>query len=345
MRAATVPAPAPAAPGAGHTRISARTVAVWLGPLLLLALAIALAMMLGANTYGPRDVIDGLLDRDSTLHIIMYELRLPRVILAIMVGASLGVAGVLLQGVTRNPLADPHILGLTAGAGLAASFAVRLSADIPERTLAPIAFGGALLAALVLYTMSYRGAATSPTRLALSGVAVASLLTAGTTMVLVSSKLTTQAALAWLAGGLFGRGWDEVHVMWPYALGGLSAAVLLSRNLNVLALGDEAAASLGLGVERTRAIAIVTAALLAGVSVAAAGMIAFVGLVIPHTARFLVGDDHRKLVPLSAILGGALIVYADIFARTVQAPIEIPLGIVTAAVGAPFLLYVVRAKT
>jgi iron complex transport system permease protein len=180
---------------------------------------------------------------------IVWDLRLPRVLLAMLVGAGLAVSGGLLQAVTRNPLADPHILGLTAGGGLAASIAIRASADFPDHFVAPVAFGGALVGAAVVYSMSWRGG-VSPLRLALAGVAVASLLTAGTTTVLVTSNLMTQAALSWLAGGLFGRGWDDLQVVWPYIAVGVLGATLLSRSMNVLALGDETAQSLGLSARQ-----------------------------------------------------------------------------------------------
>jgi len=173
-------------------------------------------------------------------------------------------------------------------------------------------------------------------------VAIASMLTAAITMILVTSNLTTQASLSFLAGGLFGRGWDEFYAVSPYVGAGLIVALLLSRDMNILSLGDDAAQSLGLSVERTRVFAIAAAAMLAGAAVSVAGMVAFVGLLIPHVARFLTGDDHRSLLPLSAILGAALVVYADLLARVVDRPVEIPLGIVTAIAGAPFLLYMVR---
>jgi iron complex transport system permease protein len=320
-----------------------RVLLAWAAPLALLALAVVLALSLGAVNLSPARVLDGLLDRnnDALAHTIVWDVRLPRVLLALLVGASLGVAGALLQGVTRNPLADPHILGLTAGGGLAAALAIRMSQDVSANVLAPVAFAGSLAGAALLYGLSWRGG-VSPVRLALSGVAIASMLTAGITMVLVTSNLGTQAALSFLAGGLYGRGWDEFYAVWPYCIAGLVAALLLSRNMNILSLGDEAAQSLGLGVERTRVFAIATAAVLAGASVSVAGMVAFVGLVIPHIARYLTGDDHRSLVPLSALLGAALVVYADLLARVIDKPVEIPLGIVTAVAGAPFLLYMVR---
>jgi iron complex transport system permease protein len=322
-----------------------RALLAWAAPILLLATAVTLGLALGAETLSPGHVLDGLLNRNDRLdHVIVWDLRLPRVLIALIVGACLGMSGALLQGVTRNPLADPHVLGLTAGGGLAASIALRISADFPPQLLPPVAFGGSLTGAALVYGLSWRSGA-SPVRLALSGVAVASMLTAGTTMILVTSKFSTQTSLSWLAGGLFGRGWHDLRIMWPYAAAGTIAAMLLARGMNILALGDEAAQSLGLGVERTRLFAVGAAALLAGAAVSVAGMVAFVGLLIPHVARFLTGDDHRSLLPMSAILGASLVIYADLFARLVQRPTEIPLGIVTAIVGAPFLLYLVRSRT
>jgi|CXWL01.1.fsa_nt_gi iron complex transport system permease protein len=336
----------PAAPRTeAHRSALGRELLAWGLPVLLLISAVALALTFGATNLTPARVLDGLFNTGTPLdRTIVYEIRLPRVLLALAVGASLATAGTLLQGVTRNPLADPHVLGLTAAGALAAAVAIKISADVPQAILAPVAALGAFGGAALVYGMSWRGG-VSPVRLALSGVAVAALFTSGITTLLVTSNLSTQNALAFLAGGLFGRGWDDFHVTWPYTIGGLIAALLLSRSMNILALGDEPAASLGLSVERTRVFAVATAAFLAGASVATAGMVAFVGLVVPHAGRFLVGDDHRKLIPLSAILGAALVVYADLFARVVVAPVEIPLGIVTAAVGAPFLLYLVRSKT
>ncbi len=317
----------------------------WTAPLLLLVVGVVVGLSLGAVSLSFREVIDGLFTRDAgAAHTIVWDLRLPRVLIALLVGACLAASGALLQGVTRNPLADPHILGLTAGGGLAAAFSLRVWPDLPQHLVAPIAFGGAVAGAAMVYGMSWRGG-VSPLRLALAGVAVASFLTAGTTMVLVTSTLRTQAALSWLAGGLFGRGWNDLEVMAPYAGIGLAGALLMSGRMNILSLGDDAAQSLGLALERSRLAVIGVAALLAGAAVSVAGLVAFVGLVTPHVARAVTGDDHRKLIPLSAILGASLVLYSDTLARTLEAPVEIPLGVITAAVGAPFLMYLIRSKT
>jgi iron complex transport system permease protein len=311
---------------------------------MVLFVGIVLSLSVGAVSLSPARVFAGLTGRDDAVaHTIVWDLRLPRVLIAILVGACLAASGVLLQGVTRNPLADPHILGLTAGGGLAATLTIRIAGNVPAQLVVPIAFGGALIGAALVYGMSWRQG-VAPVRLALAGVAVASFLTAGTTMVLVTSDLRTQAALSWLAGGLFGRGWDDLGTMWPYAGGGLAAALLLTARMNILSLGDEAAQSLGLALERSRLAAIAVAAWLAGAAVSVAGMVAFVGLVVPHVARFATGDDHRALLPLSVIIGASLVLYADTLARVVAAPVEIPLGIVTAAIGAPFLMYLIRVK-
>lgn len=331
--------------GRVRTDLTGRVLLIWAAPCVLLLLGIALGLSLGAVNLSGWRVVDGLLNRDDALaRTIVWDLRLPRVLTAVLVGACLATSGALLQGVTRNPLADPHIMGLTAGGGLAAAFAVRVSENLPQHFVAPIAFGGALGGAALVYGMSWRGG-VSPVRLALAGVAVASFLTAGTTLVLVTSDLRTQAALSWLAGGLFGRGWEDLRVMAPYAGIGLLGALLLTRRMNILSLGDDAAQSLGLPLERSRLLVIAVAAELAGAAVSVAGMVAFVGLVVPHLARFVTGDDHRTLVPLSALIGASLVLYSDTLARVVAAPTEVPLGIVTAAIGAPFLMYLIRAKT
>ena len=321
----------------------ARLALAWGAPLGLLALAVVLGLSLGAVNLSPIRVLNGLLDRNDPLaHTIVWDLRMPRVLLALLVGASLGVAGALLQGVTRNPLADPHILGLTAGGGLAASVAIRISQTYPPPLLAPIAFGGALTAAALLYGLSWRGG-VSPVRLALSGVAIASMLTSGNhdDPRDVEPRRRRRRWHSSPAGCSDAAGTSSTPCGHT-CTAGLVAALLLSRSMNILSLGDDAAQSLGLSVERTRVFAIAAAAMLAGAAVSVAGMVAFVGLLIPHLARFLTGDDHRSLLPLSAILGAALVVYADLLARVVDKPVEIPLGIVTAIVGAPFLLYMVR---
>jgi iron complex transport system permease protein len=210
-------------------------------------------------------------------------------------------------------------------------------------TLAPIAFVGSLAGAAAVYLFAWRGG-VSPTRLILAGVAIGAIFAAFTTGLLLTSSLTTQAIMAWLAGGFYGRSWPHVRVLAPYWAVGLAAVLLLARRLDVLALGDEPASVLGVRVQRMRAVLTGLAALLTGSAVAAAGLIGFVGLVVPHAARMLVGGGHRYLLPMAALLGGALLVGSDIAARTIASPRELPVGIVTAAIGAPAFLVLLRRR-
>jgi len=309
-----------------------------------LAVSLLLAIALGAVRLAPGVVIDGLLDRgDHVSRQIVWNIRLPRVLLAALVGANLALAGALLQGITRNPLADPHILGFSAGAGLGAVAVLVWLPGTPVQLIAPAAFLGSLGSASVVYLLAWRGG-ISPVRFALAGVAVAAFFTALSTAVIATSDLFTQAILSFLAGGLYGRGWDHFAQLWPYTLVAGGAAIAFAGALNILSLGDEVAASLGMRVERMRLLMAGLAAVLTGSAVAVAGLLAFVGLIVPHAARLLVGNDNRLVVPLSALLGASLLVLADTFARLVIAPAEIPVGIVTAVLGAPAFLLLLRSR-
>lgn len=313
--------------------------------LALLLGSIVFACAVGAVHIPPGDVFDALRDRsDPVTRQIVWQIRFPRALVAALVGMNLGIAGVLLQGITRNPLGDPHILGFSAGAGVAAVGLLRLAPDVPLALVPAAAFGGALASAALVYALAWRGG-VSPVRFALAGVAVAALFTALSTALIATSKLFTQAALAFLAGGLYQRGWEHVHQVWPYTLVGGAVAFIVADSLNVLALGDDVARGLGMRVERTRALLVALAAVLTGAAVAVAGLVAFVGLVVPHIARLIVGSDQRVVLPLSALLGALLLVLSDSVARVVVAPGEIPVGIITALVGAPVLLVLIRTRT
>jgi iron complex transport system permease protein len=272
---------------------------------------------------------------------IVWELRLPRVLLAALVGVNLALAGALLQSLTRNALAEPHLLGISAGAGLAAVLALKLDPGTPFTRLPVLAFGGSLLGAALVYGLAWRGG-VAPLRLVLAGVAVGALLTAFTTGLLLTSSLTIQTTMSWLAGGLAARTWTHLYALLPYSVVGAALTLLLSRTLDVLALGDEPAAALGVRVQWLRLGLTGIVALLTGSAVAVAGLVGFVGLIVPHIARMLVGSRHGYLLPVSALLGGSLLVAADAVARTIAAPRELPLGIVTAVAGAPFFLYLLR---
>ena len=319
-----------------------RRPAVLVGASLLLAVTLLVGIVVGSVRVPVSDVWAALSgERTEAVHRIVWNFRLPRVLLAALVGMNLALAGALLQTLTRNPLAEPHLLGLSAGGGLAAVLALKLSPGLSFTRLPVLAFGGSLLGAALVYGLAWRGG-VAPLRLVLAGVAVGALLTAVTTGLLLTSPLTLQATMSWLAGGLAARSWQHLDALRWYSLVGGVGALLLSRTLDVLSLGDEPAVGLGVRVEWLRALLIGAAALLTGSAVAVAGLIGFVGLIVPHIARLLVGPRHAYLLPVSALLGASLLVAADTVARTVASPRELPIGIVTAVAGAPFFLYLLR---
>ncbi|HLB29425.1 MAG TPA: iron ABC transporter permease [Dehalococcoidia bacterium] len=310
----------------------------------LVAASVVVGLGLGAVNLSPSQVWRGLLgETDSSAHQIVWNLRLPRVILAAMVGANLALAGGILQGITRNPLTDPHLLGFSAGAGLAAVAGLLLMPSFALEQRSLLAVAGALVAGLIIYLASWRGGVAAY-RFTLTGVAVAAFLTAFTSAMLVTSSLTVPAVMAWLLGGLYGRGWPHVDMLWPYWLGGSAAALLLARQVNVMSLDEEVAIGLGVRIVWLRLLLTALVALLAGSAVSVAGLIGFVGLIIPHMARFLVGADYRYVLPTAGLLGAALLVLADTVARTLLAPEELPVGILTAALGAPYFIYLLRRR-
>lgn len=320
-------------------------------PALVLGLSLAalvgvglLSLLYGAGvTLTPREAWTGLTSEsaDPFARSVIWQIRYPRLLDGLLVGASLAVAGALLQGVTRNPLADPTILGITAAAGLASASALVVDPQVPQWGLAMATVGGGLAGAGVIFLIAWRGA-TSPVRLALSGVALSAFFGAAIVALLSSSRTFLQTSLGFLAGGLYAAEWREWQAMLPYALPGLLGAWLLAGRLNVLALGDDVAAGLGVLTDRTRLLVLAACGVLTGVAVSAAGLVSFVGLVCPHLARYSVGPDNRLVIPVSALYGAILVSAADLAARLVRQPSEIPMGIITAGIGAPFLLYLVR---
>lgn len=300
----------------------------WLLPILLLVVALS-GLLLGSLDW--RVV-------QATSADIVGELRLSRVLLAILAGAGLGLSGALTQAVVRNPLASPDLIGVTAGAGLAATALMLIWPGIAFSWLIPAAIIGALLAVLLILALAGRGA-LNPSRLVLVGVALSSWLAALTDWLLVSHPQKINAALVWLTGSLWGRGWDHVWVLLPWLLVLVPLALMLSLRLDLLALGDEAAEGLGANVQRSRLLALLLAVAMAAVSVAVCGAISFVGLVAPHLARMLVGGAHHRLLPVAAMVGALLVLVADIAARTLLAPIELPAGVLTALIGAPYFLF------
>jgi iron complex transport system permease protein len=291
------------------------------------------------------DVDSGLSEQART---IVWELRFPRVVLGLLVGSMLALAGSSYQGVFRNPLADPYLLGVAAGAGLGATVAIvtTSASEYGPVGIVPLAaFVGALGAVLLAYLVGAAGERRrSPATLILAGVAVASLLTAVQTFLQQRSSDTVQRVYSWILGRLTVAGWDEVGLLVPYVA--VAAAVLLvhRRVLDVLSVGDEEASALGLRVDRTRLVVVVAASLGTAAAVSVSGLIGFVGIIVPHTVRLVAGTSYRVILPLSMLLGGAFLVLADLLARTVLSPAEIPIGVVTAFFGAPFFVLLLRTR-
>ena len=282
---------------------------------------------------------------------IVTELRLPRVVLGLLVGGLLALAGGCYQGVFRNPLADPYLLGVAAGAGLAVTAAIALGVGTGGAvsgmplTIPLAAFGGSLGAVALTYLLGAAGGRDrSPAALILAGVAVSAFLAAGQTYLMQQHAESLQQVYSWLLGRLATAGWHDVRLVLPYFL--LTAVVVLlhRRELDVLSVGDDEATSLGLHPQRSRYLLIAAASLGTAAAVSASGLIGFVGIIVPHTVRLTTNASYRVVVPVSMIGGAAFLILADVAARTVLAPSEIPIGVVTAFVGAPFFLFVLRSR-
>ena len=286
------------------------------------------------------DILNG--GGDNASRQILLNIRLPRAIVAALVGMNLAVSGAVLQAVMKNPLADPHIIGISSGAGLAGIFVIVLFPAL-EYLIVPTAFCGAMLAAACIYILEWKNG-IRPLRIVLAGVAVSSFLGAGISAILVLYSDRVHGALMWMVGGLAARSWPHVEIILPYAVIGFILAVCGARYLNILQLGDDVAKGLGVNVELVRLVFTAIGALLAASAVSVAGLLGFVGLIVPHTVRLLTGSDYRFLIPSSALLGIAVVTYSDTLARVAFAPLELPVGIFMAALGAPFFLFLLRKE-
>jgi iron complex transport system permease protein len=272
---------------------------------------------------------------------ILYQIRAPRVVMGSLVGAILAVGGAAYQGVFRNPLADPYLLGVAAGAGLGATIGFGIGANSGLVTL--LAFVGALGAVVVTYLLGRSVGNRTATALILAGVAVSAFATALQTYLLQKNVETLRSVYTWVFGRLTTVGWGEVGQLFPYAVVAIGLIYLQRRALDVLAVGDEEAEGLGLNVKRVRLLVVLAATLATAAAVSVSGLIGFVGIIVPHTVRLMTSWSYRVIVPLSILFGAAFLVGADLIARTVAAPSELPIGIVTAFLGAPFFLVVMRS--
>jgi iron complex transport system permease protein len=315
-------------------------------PVLALALLAVLAAMvvnIGVGEY-PVPALDvvrtvlGLPTGNEDYSFIVNTLRLPRMLVAALVGMALGISGAIMQGLTRNPLADPGILGISAGAGLVAVTLIVVVQDVPAGVIPFASFAGAVTVAGLIYVLAWRGG-DSPIRLILVGIGLGAICGALTSLMITFGDVyDVQRALIWLTGSVYGRSWDEFWPLLPWLLVFVPLALLLARDLNALNLGEDVARGLGSPVAWRRGLLLLTAVALAAATVAAAGTIGFVGLMAPHLARRLVGPDHSGLLPTAGVLGALIVVAADLVGRTLFAPIELPAGLITAAIGAPFFI-------
>jgi iron complex transport system permease protein len=324
--------------------------------LALVAVAALLGVAVGSVYIPPETALKILLARLPLLAVpadwplayerILVDIRLPRVALIGLAGAALACSGAAYQGLFRNPLADPFLIGVAAGAGLGAIVAMSLQAAgvrLGGALLVPAgAFIGALLAVALVYRLGRIGPSTETTTLILAGVAVGAIASALSTFLMLRGGQQVARVLAFLLGGYGGAGWGAVLTVAPLALSGIAALHLCARQLNLLLFDEDQARRLGVHVERVRLAVVLAATLASAAAVSFAGLIGFVGLIVPHTARLLVGADHRRFMPLATLGGAAFLMLADLAARTLAAPQELPLGVVTALAGAPFFLYLLR---
>lgn len=330
--------------GVSHRRGSAFA-AVLLALIALNLAVLFLHIVLGDFPIPAAEALKSLAGSGNAKYeLVVNRFRFPRALVAFLAGAGLALAGVILQGITRNPLASPGVLGLNSGAALFAVSCIVLFPAFPVALLPFAAFIGALLAALLSYFLAWKRG-LSPVRLVLVGVGIAASAGAFVSFLLTFSDLAqAKRAVIWMAGSVYGRSWAHFWPMLPWLLMLLPLSLLMARRLDVLQLGDELAAGLGAPLERTRGILLLIAVSAAGVSVAMAGTIGFVGLMAPHMSRFLVGPRSLRLIPAAMLLGGLLVALADLLGRTLAPPLEIPCGILIALIGGPYMIYLLFKK-
>lgn len=334
------------APASFHRSTHRQTLAKLLLTALILGLACLASLTVGARSVGIPTMLDAVtaFDPANGDHAVVLS-RVPRTVVGLLVGAALATAGAALQGIARNPLADPGILGINAGASLAVVVGIYLFGLSSASSSLWFAFAGAGAAAVAVYAVASLGRdGATPVKLALAGAALAAGLGSLTSAVLVSSQETLDAFRFWQVGTLSGRDWEVIGAVAPFLALGLVLTLATGRVLNSLALGDDVARGLGQNLPLARAVTAVGVVLLCGAAVAAAGPIAFVGLVIPHLARLLVGSDYRWILPFSALLGPVLLLGADIVGRVVLPPGEVQVGVMTAVLGAPVFIWLVRRR-
>jgi iron complex transport system permease protein len=328
------------------SRAGARRTGWLMGAAALLLLAVMLSLAVGSRAISPLTVVDTLLHGGhSEDAVVIRTLRMPRTVVGLAVGAALGLAGTVMQGITRNPLAEPGILGVSQGAAMAVVVAIAVFGVSSLDEYVWFAFAGAVLAVVTVYAIAGRGrAGVSPVKLALAGAAFSALMASVTSAVLTTSAATLDQFRFWQVGALGGRSLDMAAQMVPFLAAGVLFVFAVARGLDALALGEDTASGLGQRVAVIRVLGALGATMLTGTAVAAAGPVAFAGLAAPHLARLLVGGGHRWVLCLSALLGASLLLVADVMGRVLLPPAEVPAGAMTALIGVPVLVLLVRRK-
>lgn len=328
---------------ARHKEMHSKKISIILLFAVICVISFLFSVGKGSLNLSPAAVFSALfIEKASVNHQIIWNVRLPRTLIAGLVGTCLSLSGAILQGVMRNPLASPSIIGISSGAGLMA-FIILIVFPNYSYLVPAGAFLGALLTTLLIYLLAWKNG-IQPMRMILAGVAVSTFLGAGINSLMTFFPERLIGVVDFLIGGLSTRTWLHFHMLWPYATVGILLTFLLPQRLNILMLGDEVASGIGLNVEQTRRIFIAIAALLAGSAVSVVGLLGFVGLIVPHIARLIIGSDYRYLFPATAILGAAVVMLCDTIARLILDPIEIPVGIIMALIGGPFFLYLLRER-
>ena len=323
--------------------------------LICLLLAVFCGLVVGPTSIGTSRIIGSLFAHlgighstlDTMQTTIVWQLRAPRLVLGLLSGAMLAVAGGTYQGVFRNPLADPYLLGVAAGAGLGATFAIMdVGHAVSTPTWTPlIAFAGAMLAVGCTWLIGGRGMSSNASTLVLAGVAVAALLTSAQTFLQQQASANSIARVyIWLLGSLASASWSSVNLALPYVLVCITICVLCGQALDVMSVGEDEARSLGLPVRRVRTLVIIASSLGTAAIVSVVGLIGFVGIIVPHIVRLVVGTSYRRILPISVVVGAAFLVFADTIARTAVSPSELPLGVITALVGAPVFVLVLSLR-
>lgn len=319
----------------------------WAG--LFIAIIILLLLMAASIVYGYTDTtwkmaIDALTNFDgSNEHIVIQSVRIPRAFIAAAVGASLAISGVLMQTVTKNPLASPDIFGVNAGAGVAVVIAVTVFSVGSLQLFTWLSFAGAAVAAISVYAIGSVGReGLTPMKLTLAGAAMTALFASFTQGILVLNEAALEQVLFWLAGSVAGRSLDNLIAVLPYLMGGWIISLIIATKMNVLSMGEDVAKGLGLNTALLKITIGIVVILLSGGAVAVAGPIGFIGIVVPHLTRSIVGIDHRWVIPFSGLLGGVLLLAADIASRYILMPQEVPVGVMTAIIGTPFFIYIAR---